>query len=176
MKRFHRASLLAAALATALAVSPVHAAGVLIQSFADMAAFQASPFYDYVVNQLPGGLGGNCPWLVTVVVQGDAAVPWSSAGSPGNSTVTPEVETALDGPPTCSRAPPTRPPTTGNSCQSATTPRVGARRRRRSPSPPSTCSAGGFLGYELALIDLGDVLVPASGSKNSERTTFRVEN
>ena len=177
MKRFHRASLLAAALATALAASPVHAAGVLIQSFADMAAFQASPFYDYVVNQLPGGLGGNCPWLVTVVVQGDAAVPWSSAGSPGNSTVTPEVETALDGPPTVfagsadTAAYHRQFVSIGNDTQGGGTPQT-----QIAIPTINLPSAGGFLGYELALIDLGDVLVPASGSKNSERTTFRVEH
>ena len=52
MKRFHRAFLLAAALLAASVASPAHAAGVLVQSFANMAAFQASPFYDFVVNQL----------------------------------------------------------------------------------------------------------------------------
>jgi hypothetical protein len=178
MNRFHRASLLAVALAAGLAASPARAAGVLSQSFATMAAFQASPFYDYVVNQLPGGPAANCSWLVTNVAQGDAAVPWSSAGAPLNATVTAEVETALDGAPTVFSG---STDTTsyhkqfvsiGNETQGGGTPQT-----QLAIPPINLPSAGGFLGiYELAVIDLGDALVPASGSRNSERTTFRIED
>jgi hypothetical protein len=177
MKRFHRAFLLAAALVAAQSAPQAQAAGVLVQSFADMAAFQASPFYDFVVNQLPGGLGSNCPSLVTDVAQGDAAVPWSSAGAPLNVTVTPEVESALDGSPTVFAG---SVDTTvyqkqfvsiGNETAGGGTPKT------QIAIPPVVLPAvGGFQGYDLAVIDLGTDLVPASGSKNSERTTFRVEN
>lgn len=177
MKRFHRATLLAAALFAASVAPPAHAAGVLVQSFANMAEFQASPFYDFVVNQLPGGLGANCPWLVTAVSQGDAAVPWSSAGGPLNTTVTAEVETALDGSPTVfSGSADTawyykQYVSIGNETQGGGTPQT-----QIAIPTINLPSVGGFQGYELAVIDLGDALVPASGTKNSERTTFRVEN
>lgn len=174
----NRSSIVFVALVAALVAPPAHAAGVLVQSFADMAAFQASPFYNYVVNQLSGGLGSNCPALVTNVAQGDAAVPWSSAGAPLNVTVTSEVESALDGSPTVFSG---STDTTsyekqfvsiGNETQGGGTPQT-----QIAIPPISLPSASGFLGtYEVAVIDLGDALVPASGSKNSERSTFRVEN
>lgn len=172
-----RSTLVLAAIVAALVAPPAHAAGVLVQSFADMAAFQASPFYNYVLNQLPGGLGSNCPWLVTNVVQGDAAVPWSSAGAPLNLTVTPEVETALDGAPTVFSGSTDTADyhkqfvSIGNETLGGGTPQT-----QLAIPTINLPSAGGFLGYELAVIDLGDVLVPASGNKSSERTTFRVEN
>ena len=177
MRRTLRAVLVAAALAVAFGSSAAQAAGVVVQSYSTMAAFQASPFYDFVMNQLPGGPGANSPGLISTVEQGDAAIAWSSAGGPLNSTVTHEVESAADGVPTVFAG---STDTTsyhkqfvalGNETLGGATPTMQV-----CLPTISLPAVGGFQGYEVAVVDLGDNLAPGTGSRNSERTSFRIES
>lgn len=164
-------------LALTLITAPAHAAAVTVQSFAGMAAFQASPFYAYVTTTLSGGAAAHCAMAVDSVQQGDAAVPASSAGTPSNSTVTSEVETAASGVPTVfagatdSSSYSKQYVSIGNDTSGGATPTLEV-----AIPPVVAVGAGGFQGYEIAVLDLGQNLVPSTGAKSSERTYFYVQS
>jgi hypothetical protein len=160
-----------------LVAIPAHAAGVTVQSFASMASFEASPFYAYVTTSLSGGVAVHCAMSVDSVRQGDSAVPQASAGAASNASVTPEIMSAICGVPTVfSGATDTafyakQYVSVGNETTSGATPTLEVE------IPPVTAAgAGAFQGYEIAVIDLGQNLAPGSGSRNSERTYFRVQS
>jgi len=159
-----------------LAAGPCAAAGVLVQSFASQAAFQASPFFAFVNDTLQGGPGPNCAQLVVSCRQGDLIVPASSAGAAGNTVVTPEVEAAACGLPTVF----------GGSSDPAAYDKAFVSLGNQSSSSASaelvlslpavaTDSTGGYLGYDIAIIDLGQDLAAGSGVRSQERTDFAVE-
>src|SRR5262249_3030996 len=164
------------AIALSLAAGPAHAAGVTVQSFADMASFPPSPFYVDVTTLLAGGPSGNCATGVEQVAQGDAAVPSGSAGGPLNALVTPEIVSAAAGVPTVfSGATDTalyakQYVSVGNETSGGANPTLEL------DIPPVNLAGATFLGYEIAIVDLGENLAPGSGSRNSERTTFRGES
>jgi hypothetical protein len=160
---------------SALAAGPCAAAGVLVQWFPNQAAFQASPFYAFVNDTLQSGLAANSARAVAACWQGDLVVPASSAGAPSNTEVTPEVETAASGVPTVFGG--SSDPAAyekmyvalGNESTGSVSPELAL-----SLAPVATDSTGGYLGYDIAVIDLGQELAAGSGSKSQERTSFAV--
>jgi hypothetical protein len=160
-----------------LIAAPAHAAGVTVQSFSTMASFRASPFFSYVTTSLSGGASVHCAMSVTRVQQGDAAVPASSAGGPHNASVTPEITSALCGVPTVfsgatdSLTYAKQYVSIGNETGSGATPEIEV-----AIPPVSPAGSGAFQGYEIAVIDVGQNLVPGTGSRNSERTYFSVRS
>jgi len=170
-----RWSLWLAACILALSANPARAAGVTVQSFASMAAFQASPFYVYVTQTLTGGAPAHCATSVDAVAQGDQAVPTSSAGNASNTSVTPEILGAAGDVPTVfggatdSMFYLKQYVSLGNETIGGPVPMV-----EMDIPPTAAAGAGGFLGYEIAIVDIGSNLVPGTGSRNSERTYFQV--
>jgi len=162
-------------LALALAAAPARAAGVSVQSFASMASFQASPFYSYITTALSGGVAVHSAMSVDTVKQGDTAVPLASAGAALNQSVTSEIASAICGVPTVlSGSTDTsfyakQYVSIGNESSSGMTPTLEVAIPPVAPAGP-----GAFQGYEIAIIDLGQNLAPGSGTRNSERTYFRV--
>ena len=168
--------LVSLSLALALAPVPARAAGVTVQSFASMASFQASPFYAFATTSLAGGAAVHCAMSVDSVQQGDAAVPASSAGAPSNVSVTSEIASAICGVPTVfSGATDTsfyakQYVSIGNESSGGADPTLEV------AIPPVAAGTGAFQGDEIAIIDVGQNLAPGSGSRNSERTYFRVRS
>jgi hypothetical protein len=155
--------------------APSSAFGVIVESYPNMSSFQASTLYDYITTVMVGGPTSNCALSVVSVLQGADAVPPASAGGPNNATVTLAVDAAAGGVPTA---------LSGSSDTTAYLQQfVSIGNAVSGPAPqlvvsmpalPTTFSAG-YLGYELAIVDLGKDLAPGSGNKNTERTTFRVQ-
>ena len=170
-----RRSLFLAACVLALSAHPARAAGVTVQSFASMDAFQASPFYIYVTQTLTGGAPAHCATSVEAVAQGDQAVPTSSAGAASNTSVTAEILSAAGDTPTVfggasdSMFYLKQYVSLGNETTGGPVPTL-----EMDIPPTSAAGFGGFQGYEIAIIDIGSNLVPGTGSRNSERTYFRV--
>jgi len=154
------------------------AAGILVESYPNMNQFLSSALYTYITGNLPGGPGGNCGQLVATVRQGNVAVPYSSAGAVGNTSVTAEVESAADGVPTVFSG---TPDTSAYVKQYLS---LGNETGAQTPAPNvdvdlpavSTSNTGGYLGYDIAIFDVGSKLSPGTGGKNTERTTFQVES
>jgi len=109
------------------------------------------------------------------VSQGDASVPGFSAGAASNTTVTAEVLSAAAGVPTVFSL---STDTTSYHKQYVSlgndTVGAGAPDLDLELPPVDTTSASGYLGMDIAILDLGSNLAPDSGPKNSERTTFLV--
>lgn len=172
-----RSALLLTACVLALCADPARAAGVTVQSFASMAAFQASPFYIYVTQTLTGGAPAHCATSVEAVAQGDQAVPGSSAGAVSNNLVTEEILGAADDVPTVFSGVPDslfylkQYVSLGNETSGGPVPTL-----EMDIPPTAAAGAGGFQGYEIAIVDIGSDLVPGTGSRTSERTYFRVES
>ena len=172
-----RRSLFLAACVLTLSADPARAAGVTVQSFASMAAFEASPFYVYVTQTLTGGAPAHCATSVEAVAQGDQAVPTSSAGAASNTSVTAEILSAAGDTPTVfggasdSMFYLKQYVSLGNETSGGPVPTL-----EMDIPPTSAAGAGGFQGYEIAIVDIGSNLVPGTGSRNSERTYFRVES
>jgi len=170
-----RRSLFLAACVLTLSADPARAAGVTVQSFASMAAFEASPFYVYVTQTLTGGAPAHCATSVEAVTQGDQAVPTSSAGAASNTSVTAEILSAAGDTPTVfggasdSMFYLKQYVSLGNETSGGPVPTL-----EMDMPPTSAAGAGGFQGYEIAIVDIGSNLVPGTGSRNSERTYFRV--
>ena len=149
-------------------------AGILVQSFPSQAAFQASPLYTYLT-ALKAGLAANSASGVMGIHQGTELVPTSSAGAPANNQITAEVQAAALIEPTVM----------AGAADSASYHKqfvsLGTDVSGLGPSldlvlPPVVADTlGGFMGYDIAVFDIGEDLVSDTGRKNSERTTFSVE-
>ncbi|MBI5710603.1 MAG: hypothetical protein HZC42_09920 [Candidatus Eisenbacteria bacterium] len=151
------------------------AAGVTIESFSTMSAFQSSAFYSYATGG--AGLTGRKATGVRGVRQGPSDVPAASAGAANNTTVTTEVLTAAKDVPDVFSLSSTASyydkkfVSVGTSTSSTNPPYITL-----DLTPVATASAGGYSGgYDIAVFDLGKNLATGTGNQNTEATIFDVE-
>ena len=172
-----RSSLGAAVLALGL-FAPVaaQAQAIAVESFSSQAEFQASALYAHIMGLL-GGPANHGAVQVQILQQGSQHVEASSAGALSNTTIDLEVQNALLGAPTL----------LGGAADSAdchkeflmigNDPGTGPNPIIEFEMPPvETDTLGDYNGYDIAIFDIGSDLVSDAGRKNSERTTFEVNN
>jgi hypothetical protein len=169
-----RAVPLALLLAVLLPPAPARAAGITIQSFSTMSAFQSSPLYSHITGG--GGALERKARGVRAVRQGPSDVPAASAGAASNTTVSTEVANAAKDVPDVFSL---------NSSSSYYNKRfvsLGTNSNSSDPpyitldlTPVATAQDGGFEGYDIVVFDLGKNLASGTGNSNTEATTFQVE-
>jgi len=154
---------------------PAAAAAIAVQSYASMSEFFASPLYAYMA-ALPGGPSVHGAVGIFSVQQGTSNVPVNSAGAAGNGVVSQELLDAVTGAPDVLN---------GGSSSSAYMKKFVSLGQETSGGPPpllalqipstSSAPAGGYLGYDIAIVDLGKNLAGDSGSPGGEATIFQVQ-
>jgi hypothetical protein len=161
-------------LAALLSPAPSGAAGITIQSFSSMSAFQSSPLYAHIT----GGVGTleRKARGVRAVRQGPSDVPAASAGAANNTTVSAEVANAAKDVPDVFSL---------NSSSSSYDKKfvsLGTNSNGSLPpyitldlTPVATEQDGGFQGYDIVVFDLGKNLASGTGNSNTEATSFQVE-
>ncbi len=163
-----------AALVTMLSALNAFAAGVSVQSFNSMAAFQSSSLYSFI-NGAPGGAAQSRARGVRALHQGSADVPTASAGTLNNSTVTSEVLAAATNVPDCLSLNATAGFYDKKFISLGTETAGTAPYMTVEIKPASTQASGGFNGYDIVIFDLGKNLATGTGNGNTEGTTFSVE-
>ena len=153
--------------------APVLAAGVTIENFSTMSAFQSSPLYSYLTGG--SGLAVRKTQGVRGVRQGPSDVPTASAGAVNNVTVTPEIlSAARDVPEVFSLS-------STASFYDKKFVSLGTSASGEAPfitldiTPASSSVEGGYNGYDIVVFDLGKNLATGTGNNNTEGTTFQVE-
>lgn len=150
-----------------------YAAGVTIETFSNMAAFQSSPLYAHI-----NGGGGAIERKVRgvrAVRQGPNDVPTASAGALNNTVVTTEVETAVKDVPDVLSL------NSNSSFYDKKFVSLGTNTASPNPfiiidmTPVSTAPAAGYNGNDIVVFDLGKSLAAGTGNSNTEATTFQVE-
>lgn len=172
--RRDRAVPLALLLAALLPPAPARAAGVAIQSFSTMSAFQGSALYAHIT----GGAGvlERKARGVRAVRQGPNDVPAASAGAASNTTVSIEVANAAKDVPDVFSLDASaahydkRFVSLGTNTDAGNPPYVTL-----DLTPVATAQDGGFNGYDIVVFDLGKSLASGTGNSNTEATSFQVE-
>ncbi|MBI5835757.1 MAG: hypothetical protein HZB25_00805 [Candidatus Eisenbacteria bacterium] len=150
-----------------------NAAGIGVETYSSMAAFQSSPLYTHITGG--GGASARKVRGVRAVRQGPADVPPASAGGAGNAVVTTEIEAAAKDVPDVLSL---------NSTASFYNKKfVSLGTNTVSPNPfitldlepVSTLPGAGYSGYDIVIFDLGKNLASGTGNNNTEATTFEVE-
>lgn len=149
------------------------AAGVTIENFSSMSAFQSSAFYSYVTGG--AGLTGRRATGVRGVRQGPNDVPATSAGAAGNTVVTTEVLTAANDVPDVFSLSSTASYYDKRFVSVGTTASGSAPFITLDVTPVATGASGGYNGYDIAVFDLGKNLATGTGNQNTEGTIFDVE-
>jgi hypothetical protein len=158
-----------------LSAVPSAAQLVSVEVFASQAEFQASALYAHV-QSLPGGFPAHTPFACNLIQQGSSMVPPSSAGSLNNTIVSAEIDVALLGAPTVFSGASDflsylkQYVSLGNEAGAGPTAEVHV----ALPVVP-TGGTGGYNGYDIAIFDIGQNLLPETGRKNSERADYYVE-
>ena len=154
--------------------APGHAAGVSMESFSTISAFQGSPLYAYIT----GGSGAIARKSQGVrgVRQGPSDVSAASAGAANNTVVTSEILSAVGDVPDVFSL------NSNSSFYDKKFVSLGTNSSSSNPpfitidvTPASTLSGGGYNGYDLVVFDLGKNLATGTGNSNTEATTFEVE-
>jgi hypothetical protein len=165
---------LSIALVMVLRPAPAAAAGVTIQSFSTMSAFQSSALYAHIT----GGSGAleRKARGARAVRQGPSDVPSSSAGALSNTVVSSEIVNAV------SNVPDVFSLSSTSSFYDKKFVSLGTDASTTNPpyitldlTPVATAPDGGFQGYDIVVFDLGKSLASGTGNSNTEATTFQVE-
>jgi hypothetical protein len=174
MRPFYPGIFVLLVLVFALQPAPAGAAGVTVQNFSTMSAFQGSALYAHIT----GGSGAleRKARGVRAVRQGPNDVPAASAGTLNNTTVSAEiVNAAKDVPDVFSLS-------STSSFYDKKFVSLGTDASTANPpfitidlTPVATAQEGGFQGYDIVVFDLGKNLASGTGNNNTEATTFQVE-
>jgi hypothetical protein len=174
MRPLHLGILTLLAVTAALQSAPAAAAGVTIQSFSTMSAFQSSPLYVHIA----GGSGAlqRKARGARAVRQGPSDVPAASAGAINNTVVSAEIDNAVRDVPDVFSLNATSTfydkkfVSLGTNASAADAPYITL-----DLTPVATAQDGGFQGYDIVVFDLGKSLASGTGNTNTEATTFQVE-